>query len=345
MAVAVRPADLDADREQIVCFLRSHLTAQSDTERFDWLYLRNPSGRARAWLAVDDSTSRTLGVAAAFPRLVWTEGRRQQAWILGDFCIEPQSRSLGPALQLQRACLAGLAKQGTPVWYDLPSRPMMAVYRRLGIPVIGHQVRYVKLNRIDTTIRHYIPQQALASSISLAGNFMLRLQSLAHRVPSSIEVSVHDAPFGPEFTAFDSVTAAFYPMRASRSAEYLNWRYMQNPLRRYQVIVARCGCELLGYAILEITGTDGVLADLQSSDDDATVAALLTYLDKLGRRFNLERLHAPIMQDSPLVPHLKRAGFRARESFPVVGRTVDFETSTAVLSGNRWCLMHGDRES
>src|SRR5262245_53715570 len=123
MDLAIRDVQLENDRDELIQFFRENLTKDSNRARFDWLYLQNPYGKARAWLSMDPD-GRTVGAAAAFPRTVWIAGMQRRAWVLGDFCISNRSRSLGPALQLQRACIGSLDND---LWYDFPSRSMMAV--------------------------------------------------------------------------------------------------------------------------------------------------------------------------------------------------------------------------
>src|SRR6266851_6306435 len=101
MGITIRDADLKADREEIIRFVHENLTPNSDGRRFDWLYLENPYGHARAWMAVDE-LGRTVGQAAAFPRHFSIGGSPHRVWVLGDFCVARGYRSLGPALQLQR---------------------------------------------------------------------------------------------------------------------------------------------------------------------------------------------------------------------------------------------------
>src|SRR5436190_1178944 len=141
MGITVRDADLRKDREEIIRFLSENLTPHSDEARFDWLYLSNPCGRARAWMAVDGS-GRTIGVAAAFPRHLSIAGETQSAWVLGDFCIDRQYRTLGPALQLQRLVLVSLSADEQAICYDFPSKAMMSIYGRLGVRTLGTHVRH-----------------------------------------------------------------------------------------------------------------------------------------------------------------------------------------------------------
>src|SRR5215469_648699 len=101
----IRRADLQADRAVLIDLFQRNLNASAGKERFDWLYLGSPHGRALAWLAVDETSGRGVGAAAAFPRNVYVEGSVRLAYVLGDFCIDPPFRSLAIALQLQRTCL------------------------------------------------------------------------------------------------------------------------------------------------------------------------------------------------------------------------------------------------
>src|SRR4029077_12504946 len=121
MKVNIRPADLETDRKIIIETLSRHLSPECDEGRFDWLYLQNPHGRALTWIATEGDDGQVLGIASAFPRLIRVNGKLEQGCVLGDFCIIPEHRSLGPALQLQRTCLASIREWKWGFCYDFPS--------------------------------------------------------------------------------------------------------------------------------------------------------------------------------------------------------------------------------
>src|ERR1700757_4297980 len=100
----VREANLIDDRPILVRFTKSYLRPDADDRRFEWLYRENPFGPARAWIACDKHDN-PIGMEAIFRRLMLCNGDVVPACVLGDFCVSPDHRSLGPALQLQRACL------------------------------------------------------------------------------------------------------------------------------------------------------------------------------------------------------------------------------------------------
>ena len=123
MSARIRTANLEADRQLLTGLLSQNLSPAAVGRRFEWLYLENPHGPARAWVATEPGTGRGIGAAAAFPRRLVVDGEVRLGYILGDFCIDPQHRSLGLALQLQRTCLDQLGSVPLSIAYDFPSDP------------------------------------------------------------------------------------------------------------------------------------------------------------------------------------------------------------------------------
>ena len=252
MPIFVRQADLKADREQLVRFCQKNLPIHPDARRFDWLYLDNPFGKACTLMASDDKTGDMIGIASAFPRQFWMHGAQQRAWILGDFCIDERFRSLGPALTLQRKCMASLP--AGEVWYDFPSPVMLAVYQRLGVPLFSKQVRHVRPLNMDR-------------KLGRAGSYLVQAASLLQSWPPprplrrsrQIECAIHEGVFDREFTELDNDPNTQRFARGSRTAEYLNWRYKQNPLTDYKVITARHEGKLLGYLVFHTDSTEATL--------------------------------------------------------------------------------------
>lgn len=345
MAISVRQVDLRQDRDRLVAFLHKNLTLRSNNSRFNWLYLENPSGLARGWMALNE-TGEIIGVGAAFPRLVWINRKPQRGWVLGDLCIAPDSRSLGPALLLQRVCLKCLEIEGNPAWFDFPSRPMMAIYRRLGILPTGNHVRYVKIFRVDRIVERFIPTISVAGGISRIGNRILKCQRAMYRRSRGVKVSEHEGSFREEFSALDRATANHHTIRGLRTAEYLNWRYRRNPFNQYRVIAARRGGQLLGYAVLEMTGNHWILTDIDAIEEASTIPSLLVSLDHFAETSSdVHSISIPIMERAPLVQYLRRAGFYPREGIPIVARVGGIQTQPSTPHGQNWFLMHGDRES
>src|ERR1700722_3995111 len=106
MALRVRPVNFETDREEMVELLQRNLTDLAHAARFEWFYRRNPAGPSYSWFAVDEAAGRAVGVASLISRAMWLGPEVAICGHVGDFAIDKAYRSLGPAVQLQRATFA-----------------------------------------------------------------------------------------------------------------------------------------------------------------------------------------------------------------------------------------------
>src|SRR5580698_76996 len=147
----------------------------TDSHRFRWLYRDGPFGPARVWLAFDGSSQSPLGMAALFPRRGYIGGEEVLGCVLGDFCISEHYRSLGPAIQLQRACLALIESGEFAFSYDFPSKSMLGVYRYMGVNPTDECVRLVKVLKAEDRVREMVTIPVIAKALTAAADFALRL--------------------------------------------------------------------------------------------------------------------------------------------------------------------------
>jgi Acetyltransferase (GNAT) domain len=345
MAIVVRSADLDLDRQTLIESHYQYLTKQSDDRRFDWLYKHNPYGPARVWIAFDEKTEMVIGTAAAFPRKMRVCGENLLGWILSDFCIREDFRSLGPALLLQRACLSLVQEGEMPFCYDYPSSRMLAIYKRLGVPPFGAMVRFVKPLRIDRKVGEILGDGVLARVLSAGGNLALALRDRRRRIAKGYTILSHEGRFGDEFSRLFQRVASRYRVCGHRMATYLNWRYLDNPLRRYEVLTVRRDGELLVYAVFTHMDREAVLADVFGEGSPEIIEELLAAVAAILRQRRVVSINAPVLDSHPIIPVLQRVGFYPREQTPVVVCTRPNEPlAGVVLQKKNWFLTHGDRD-
>jgi hypothetical protein len=346
MKVIVHPADLALDRELLIDTLLRYLTPRSNAARFDWLYKNNPHGPARVWIARDSTTGTVVGTASAFPRCMSVDGYEEKGWVLGDFCIHEQYRSLGPALQLQRACLAEVEAGTIAFCYDFPSTSMMAVYKRLRINPCGHMLRLVKHLRVDRKVAEFVHNPVLARSLNAVGNTFLALRQISTRSSRDVTLSLHEGACGAEFSALVRAVGSRDGVYIQRSAAYLNWRYVANPLDRYELLTARRAGALWAYAVFSHTGDKATLVDLYGHEDVTVLSCLVDGLVALLWQRGVVTVIAPMLEHHPWVGLLQRLGFRAREARPmVVCAAPDSRVKRNAVAHRNWSLMQGDRDS
>jgi hypothetical protein len=349
MNTSVRPACYELDGPELVDVLQTNLPYRPHARFFPWLYRENPEGAALAWVATDLDSGRIVGVAAAFPRRIYCGGSEARGYILGDFCISPEYRSLGLALALQRACLAGLSAAEADFAFDFPSASMVAVYKRLRIPVNETIVRHVKPLRADEQIEKRVPVRALARGLAAAVNIGLRFREMAVRRTGDWTVAAEEGPWGEEFTEASRRWSPSSAVSVARTAGYLNWRYREHPLQRYEMLTARRGGKLGGFLVRHRNGKTCVIDDLLGEDKSAC-EALLREGSALARRDGVHTISAPWPSADPGKDVLQNCGFRPRESSPVVLLPFERPGRQAVAKpgaqpGAGCHLSHGDWET
>lgn len=341
--IKVRPGDVETDSRAVIGLLSSHLNPAYDRQRFDWVYQRNPAGPGRFWVAVDDSTGELIGTAGALPRELCVAGARLVGWVLTDFCISETHRSLGPALQLQRACLEQLAADGARVWYDFPGRGMEAVYRRLGVSSHTSLRRFVRPLRTYAKLRERLGSSLLARPASIAADLALAWTTRTPKSAAAVGVAIHSARCGEEFTALARRESPQRGLCVWRSAEYLNWRYRDNPIQPHDLVTARCEGRLVAYAALTRDTEAPTLVDLFGEGEP--LRALIATTVSLLRTRGAMGVNAWLRDSHPWAALLQALGFRPRETAPViVGFSAGSSCARAIEDGG-WFLTYGDRDT
>jgi len=345
MKVEIRQADLQLDRRVIIDTALRFLTVLSSDSRFNWLYESNANGRARVWLAYSAADGAVIGMAGAFPRRICIRNREEMAWVLGDFCIGDQYRSLGPALQLQRACLSVLETTQAAFCYDFPSASMLAVYTRLGLSEAGKMVRLAKPLRVDRKVKEIIKNPAAQRFVASVGNRLLKIPLPKAATDETLELSVYTQRFGEEFTAFAKEQRGKFGICLQRSADYLNWRYSNNPFAHHEIVTARRNGRLAGYVVWTQTNEDASIVDLFGEENAGMFKRLVGEIVARALKRGVVTLSVLINESHPWRSLFTEMGFRPRDSCPVViipSKTFPHKIDPQ-LTG--WYLMQGDRDS
>src|SRR5215471_6186588 len=200
MPEIIRPVDLEEDRPVLTELLSRNLGPNAAGPRFDWLYLQNPHGSARAWVAIEESSGRITGAAALFPRKLSIGGTPQLGYVLGDFCIDRRYRSLGLALKLQRASLEHVRSTSSALGCDFPSERMMAIYRRLQVAPTGELVRWAKPLRGERMIRKLVNSARWTEKLATPVNKLLEWKDRKFRSNWGRLIAEHRGECGEEFT-------------------------------------------------------------------------------------------------------------------------------------------------
>lgn len=320
MTVAIRLADIAADRETLINLLREHLNPLTDAARFDWLYAGNPHGPARVWLAADQERDIAVGSCAALPRYFYVDGKRELGCVFADFWVHPSFRFLGPAVSLQRVCMHPVKSGEFRVAYDFPQRSMIAVYRRLRVPVHDELVTHTKLLRTNRYLSNRFGSKALADALSLLANPLLTLADLRLRRARGVEIAVEAGPCGAEYSELAARVAGSYGIHVSRTADYLNWRFGAHFHHKYEFVVARRAGVLCGYLVLldDPPASQLNVADCHGEKDVAVLISLLAFAVDLARARRRAVFAASLLSADPRRATLQSSGFTPGKQTPFI---------------------------
>lgn len=343
--MTIRDADVHAEQEAILDVLRDGDLPHATPEHYEWLYLRNPDGPARAWVVTDDRSGKIIGAAAAFPRRLHVQGRTVLGWNLGDFCIRKDHRALGPALALQRACVAPVLSGEVGIAYDHPSDVMVAIYRRMKLGTDTPVTRFARLLRVDEKVRSVLPDGWIARTVSGVANAALRVAARGRRRESPGPAEVLGGRFDERADTLDTAIAGDVAISGVRDSRYLNWRYLDHPSLPFEATVIERDGRLLGYAVFRVHGTTAVVADLNSGGDRTVDDALIGHVEESLRRRRVGTLSVPAIPGTARAEWLQACGFSARESTPMVVVTAPGgELERVANDSKNWFYSDGDRD-
>jgi hypothetical protein len=346
--VSVRVDEVDAveEREAIVSALERNLGELDHARRFNWLYRDNPAHRAWSWLVRETSSGRVVGMASLFPRFMWVGAKTALCGQVGDFAVDADYRTLGPATLLQRATFGPVDRGLLALCYDCPPDARgMATFRRLGMSPRTRMQRYARLLRVDRQVaRRLGGGTPVASAATSLGNAVLRYRRTGRRALEGMELSRHRGRFDEEFSWLDQRGGGGEIVRGRRATEDLNWRYREDPLRRYETIVARRGGELVGFAVFFVSGEDAHVAELCADAPVEVGASLLESVVEALAAEPVQTVQLVLASDHPMTEAARRAGFRFRApSASVVAYARADSAAQGVLdAGARWLFSHAD---
>jgi hypothetical protein len=266
--------------------------------------------------------------------------------VASDFAVDPEHRSLQPAMRLQKAVLACLGDD-LPLIYGFPNSQAVGVCHRLGYRTVGTLGRHVKVLRVGRYLRARSGAWRALSGLAPAIDLGLRAVS-AHTWRRTRGRTVRVlSDFDDRFDALWQRASAAAPVIGERSAEFLRWRYAACPLRRYVTLglLATNGERLLGYAVCFIGDEQVTVADFLTDGSDGAgddlLAGVLSWSRRQGASSAAVECLAPRLEQSS-----RRFGFAERRDGrlqPVIASTAD----AAGLSEDKlrgWYLTLGDED-
>jgi hypothetical protein len=328
------PADY---RETIISLWRQYLPGTPE-QRYDWLCHENPAGAAFWFFAFDPATGELAGLISLMLRQMFLDGKPKRVGILGDFIVTKNFRVYGPGLLLPKTVLERYTSLGFDGLYTIPNAESLKIMIRVGMTErdnIRHLIKPLALQSYLRS-RHV---GLLASVFAPLGNLALRFLS---RETYALRRGIvrEESDVDESFDALWAEVKSRHPgLIGDRSAVYLRWKFLRNPLLGCRVITVRAGAEetLRGYLLFEITGDRLAVVDLLAAERPF-ILSLLRATARIARVEGCKAIYLRIGSHDPVISLLSQCLFvDARDELRV------FVHAPEKRLFDHWYFVDGDR--
>jgi hypothetical protein len=354
MGYLVRQADLEKDMNTMVQILINNRERKDFdyAARFRHVYLNNPAGLAKAWIAWNEEQQLAVGFTGVFPREMYIDGQKKICWNCGDFSIEKKFRSLGIALMLRKAAKDDIDRGEMPFLYAHPNERMEVIHLKAGHFRLAGMTRYAFPLRFYRLLKNKIGRELPASAAAFFLNPLLNLFRLK-RSAADLKIQFHPKlNITAEHDRLDQNMAENFRVIGVRNQVYLNWKMGQNPNHQVQQFDIHRAGQLLASVFFEVKNDALFMVDLMVSDfSQNSTLVIEAFKTAVYREFpGINSLSFILQEFNPLVQNLKKCGFSRRsdaDSGAIIYANSKNEPELAkiVTNGSNWFMTVGDRDS
>lgn len=338
----------DQDIDQVLDLIRREYGDVNTTnlDYFLWQAKLNPYGDAVTWLAKSKTDQSLVGLYMVIPLQFDWHDRICQGSLSVNTLTRNDFRNTGIFTGLAEEVFAYCKENNMVMTIGFPNPN--------SYPGFVNKLDFHALGKLPLMLRILKPSNLIADHKSLAFPLVKAIDFFFNKKRKSAytgEINELSA-FGPDFDDFWENRKPPYGIMVSRTSRYMNWRYMQNPLRQYTVFTAREGGKIMGFIVgraAEISGVScGMVVDFMVSGENSFIMGK-SLVEKLMFRFNEEgTVLAGCLMNSHTKEQniLKQSGFfqcpkrLEPQPFSVIYRNhADIQSKPGF---NEWFLTMGD---
>lgn len=351
---------------EILKLVKSHYNSvdESYSEYFQWEYRENPAGKAIIWTARHNNE--IVGQYVVNMAKIKIDNQT----LLGSLSIKTLTRSdfrgKGIHIHLAQKTFETCKANNVVFTYGFPNKTVYdACIERLGFVDIGRVPLLVKLINTDNLFKRYIRNRPIERILSGLIPPILNLFNFFISIKNEREkrlfifkgVSLKEiGHFDERIDAFWEAVKIKHKNLMVRNKDFLNWRYCNNPRRKYRIVIAEDNnSNIMAYIVLRISTVDnvkvGFIVDILSREDELSnrAASLL-----ITNSFNYFRKNEVMIADCLMLKNniyfklLKRQGFVVcpksfePQPFPFVIKTHADKVSNNIFNLNNWFVTLGD---
>lgn len=331
----------------------------TDPAYHEWQYRRSPGGPAIVTVAREEQGEKLIGQAVTIPLRVGASARGHLANLTLNVATLPEWQGRGIFGRLLRDACDLSAKEGMAFTFALPNQSSYPVFLRTGFADIGSAPLLIKPLNPQRLVRKATGNRLLGAA-AWPASLIWHQPAAGRREGSGQAEIVRVEKFDDSFTAFWERVRNRFPVMIVRDAAYLNWRFVDIPIRKYVCFAARAEDEVRGFIALRVAPVAsfdaGLVVDLLVEEGESGAEAGRRLIDEAFRYFrghDLDMLGSLALAHTREFRLLREKGFWVcpkrllPQPFPIVVRSHEGEGSPSYLAYDlrNWFLTMGDYDA
>lgn len=339
----------------LLTFPENDEVGRAEVEYWNWQYKNSPAGFGRIRVAVADEG--IVGHYAVVPVRMQFEGKSLGGTLSLDTMTHPQYQRQGILATLANDVYDELGRDNFPITYGFPNENSLGpLTKKLGWKYVCALPVYVKPLRPDVITERVLTNGALATIGKPLARLGTALVCRGSAAPREACEKVH------WLQSFDQRADHLWDeacdpskLTLTRNTEFLNWRYVQNPLRDYRILGYEEQDQLVAYAVVrcmeQIGLQGGMIMELvaRPGRDDA-LEAVLAVAEEYFRNQGMDLVACLMHGDKRSSRLLKHQGFLQapkkmfKEWHFGVRTNADGVDEDSIADPSRWYITLGDTD-
>lgn len=341
-------ADLKNDRDNILALWKRNFPNISE-KRFSWMYENNPAGAASCLLLNNPKENSVIGATALFPRRIFINGKPILSAVGGDFMVDKEHRSLGPALSLQKAATTLCDDEIFNLIYVIPNKNSGPVVQRAKYKVLCDMVNLTKPLRSYYQLKKHFDIPVVTKMVSKPVDLAMRIISKENYYKKHDDHTFElPLSFDERFDELWKEVSSVLPVIGERSSSYLNWRFSSSPHKEHYIfsLVQKQSKNIQGYIVFHISESRVCIDDMLCLDMDETLDCLLSKFLSVQRKKGMDSVTTSYGGTPAFINKFQEHGFSIRggEDKIMVYVPSGSPHLAQLMNAESWYLLPGDKD-
>lgn len=318
---------------------------------FKWKIVNNPY--LEGYIHLEKENSEVISSLTVTPKRISSFGQVVDAAELGEALTHPDFRRRGLFDKSAKKCTEYALRNKMDIIYGTPNRFSLAGMRKLDyLPYPFAEISNLRKHPIGVKqlllLFKQQPEGRRQALVNLLKSYLAQLTTRKHfRIHWNDHVKIERSKeFKGDFDGLWKKDRSDYGFFTLRDANYLNWRFIENP-DEYQIFTANDNGSLAGYIVAKVSTNDGfkigTICDFISKDDEPEIFyRLLKHVEKYFKKIGVRHIRVWCSNNSSYFEELKNSGYTVSGNRPVIVCSDTEKGKKVLATDSKWHFTVAD---